>query len=82
MKECFAQFELDLDLDMICEQGKALLDPSLEMRTENRETAEISFPNPSLSAVDVQIYCTCKCTSRVQYGSVQVRGRTHRELYS
>jgi hypothetical protein len=26
---------------------------------------------------DVQIYCTHKCMSRVQYGGVQVRDRTH-----
>jgi hypothetical protein len=30
----------------------------------------------------VQIYCTHKRTSHVQYNGVQVRGRTHRELYS
>jgi hypothetical protein len=81
-KECFAQFELDLDLDMICEQGKALLDLNPEMRTENGETAEISFPNPSLSGPVLQIYCTRKRTSRVQYNGVEVQGRTYRELYS
>jgi hypothetical protein len=26
----------------------------------------------------VQIKCTCKYTSRVQYNGVQVRGRTHK----
>jgi hypothetical protein len=31
--------------------------------------------------VDVQIKCTRKCTSCVQYNGMQVRGRTHRELY-
>jgi hypothetical protein len=51
-KECFAQFELDLDLDMIYEQAKALLDPILEMRTENGETAKISFSNPSPLATE------------------------------
>jgi hypothetical protein len=30
----------------------------------------------------VQVYCTRKCTSRVQYNGVQVRGRTHMELCS
>ena len=35
MEESFAQFEFDLDLDMIHEQAKALLDPALEIRTEN-----------------------------------------------
>jgi hypothetical protein len=30
----------------------------------------------------VQIKCTRKCTSHVQYNGVQVGGRTHRELYS
>jgi hypothetical protein len=35
----------------------------------------------SLKMAIVQIYCTRKRTSRVQYNGVQVRGRTHRELY-
>jgi hypothetical protein len=30
----------------------------------------------------VQIKCTRKCTSCVQYNGVQVRGQTQRELYS
>jgi hypothetical protein len=37
LKESFAQFEFDLDLDMIYEQAKALLDLIPEMRTENGE---------------------------------------------
>ena len=37
LEESFAQFEFDLDLDMINEQAKALLDPTLEMRIENGE---------------------------------------------
>ena len=37
LEESFAQFEFDLNLDMIHEQAKALLDPTLEIRTENRE---------------------------------------------
>ena len=51
-EECFAQFELDLDLDMIREQVKALLDPTLGMQTKSGETAEISFPNPSPSTAE------------------------------
>jgi hypothetical protein len=51
LKESFAQFEFDMDLDMICVQAKALLDSTLEMWTENRETTEISFPNSFSSAV-------------------------------
>ena len=31
VEENVAQFEFDLELDMICEQAKALLDPTLEM---------------------------------------------------
>jgi hypothetical protein len=37
LKKSFAQFECDLDIDMIHEQAKALLDPTPEMRTENGE---------------------------------------------
>jgi hypothetical protein len=37
LEKSFAQFEFDLDIDMIHEQAKALLDPSPEMRTENGE---------------------------------------------
>ena len=35
LEESFAQFEFDLNFDMIHEQAKALLDPTPEMRTEN-----------------------------------------------
>jgi hypothetical protein len=37
LEESFAQFEFDLDLDVVHEQVKALLDPTPEMRTENGE---------------------------------------------
>jgi hypothetical protein len=37
LEKSFAQFEFDLDIDMIHEQAKALLDPTPEMRTENEE---------------------------------------------
>ena len=37
MEESFAQFEFDLDLDMIHEQAKALVDPTPKMRPENGE---------------------------------------------
>jgi hypothetical protein len=37
LEKSFAQFEFDLDIDMIHEQAKALLDPTPEMRTENGE---------------------------------------------
>ena len=36
-EESFAQFEIDLNVDMVYEQAKALLDPTPEMRTENGE---------------------------------------------
>ena len=52
MEESFAQFEFNLDLDMICEQAKALLDSTPEMRTENGETTKISFPNSFSSTVE------------------------------
>jgi hypothetical protein len=48
--ECFAQFEFDLDLDMIREQAEALLDSTPKMRIENGETTEISSPKSSSSA--------------------------------
>jgi hypothetical protein len=35
LEDSFAQFEFDLDLDMVHEQAKALLDPTLEMQTKN-----------------------------------------------
>jgi hypothetical protein len=37
LEKSFAQFEFDLDIDIIHEQAKALLDPTPEMRTENGE---------------------------------------------
>ena len=37
LEESFAQFEIDLNVDMIHEQAKALLDPTPEIRTENGE---------------------------------------------
>jgi uncharacterized coiled-coil protein SlyX len=37
LEESFAQFEFDLDFDVVHEQVKALLDPIAEMRTENGE---------------------------------------------
>jgi hypothetical protein len=52
LEESFAHLEFDLDIDMIHEQAEALLDSTLEMRPENGETTEISFPNTSSSAVE------------------------------
>jgi hypothetical protein len=37
---------------MICEQAKALLDSTPEMRTGNGKTTEISFPNSFSSAAE------------------------------
>jgi hypothetical protein len=37
LEESFAQFEFDLDLDMVYEQAKALLDPTPKMWIENGE---------------------------------------------
>jgi hypothetical protein len=37
LEESFAQFEFDMDLDMVHEQAKALLDLAPEMQTENGE---------------------------------------------
>jgi hypothetical protein len=50
LEESFAQFEFDLDLDMIHEKAKALLDRTLEMRTENgeEEMEEQIEPSPIL----------------------------------
>ena len=59
-EESFAQFEFNLDLDMLCEQAKALLDSTLEMQTENEETIEISFPNSFSSAIEPFIIETNK----------------------
>jgi hypothetical protein len=44
------QFEFNLDL--VPEQDEALLDSTLEIRPENGETTEISFPNTSFSAAE------------------------------
>ena len=55
LEENFAQFEFDLDLDLICEHAKALLDPNLEMQTVNGETNGISFPKTSSSAAELLI---------------------------
>jgi hypothetical protein len=51
LEESFAQFEFDMDLDMISEQANALLDSTPEVRPENGETTEISSPDTSSSAV-------------------------------
>jgi hypothetical protein len=37
LEESFAQFEFDLDFDLVHEQAKALLNPAPEIRTENGE---------------------------------------------
>jgi hypothetical protein len=50
LEEGFAQFEFDLDLDMISEKAEALLDFTTEIRPENGETTEISSPETSSSA--------------------------------
>jgi hypothetical protein len=52
LEESFAYLEFDLDLDMIHEQAEALLDSTPEIRPDNGETAEISFPNTSSSAAE------------------------------
>jgi hypothetical protein len=49
LEESCAQFEFDLDLDMLCEQAEAFLDFTFEIRLENGETTEIPFPS-SLAA--------------------------------
>jgi hypothetical protein len=50
LEESFAQFELDLDLDMVHEQAKALLDPAPEMRTENgKEEMKEQIEPPPIS---------------------------------
>jgi hypothetical protein len=51
LEKSFAQFEFDLDIDMIHEQAKALLDPTPEMRTENgeEEMEEQIEPQPILN---------------------------------
>ena len=52
LEACLAQFGDDLDLDKLLEQADAILDPTLEVRTENGETIEISFPNSSSLAAE------------------------------
>jgi hypothetical protein len=46
LEESFAQFEFDLDLDMVHEQAKALLDPAPEMWTENGEEENLKQIEP------------------------------------
>jgi hypothetical protein len=53
LKNCScAQFEFDLDLDMVCEQTEALFYSTPEIRPENGETTGISFPNTSSSVAE------------------------------
>jgi hypothetical protein len=52
LEACLAQFRDDLDLDKLFEQAYAILDPTLEVRTENGETTKISFPNSSSLAAE------------------------------
>jgi hypothetical protein len=52
LEACLAQFGDDLDLDKLLEQADAILDPTPEVRTKNRETTEISFLNTSSLAVE------------------------------
>ena len=47
LEESFAQFEFDLDLDMVYEQAKALLDPTSEMRIGNGEEENEEQIEPS-----------------------------------
>ena len=47
LETCLAQFGDNLDLDKLLEQADAILDPTLEVKTENGKTTEISFPNSS-----------------------------------
>jgi hypothetical protein len=47
LEACLAQFGDDLDLDKLLGQADAILDPTLEVRTENGETTKILFPNSS-----------------------------------
>jgi len=49
-EESCAKFEFDLDL--VPEQDEALLDSTPEIRPENGETTEISFPTKSSSATE------------------------------
>ena len=43
LEESFAQFEFDLDLDMIHEQAKAVLDPTPKIQTENGEEVKEEY---------------------------------------
>jgi hypothetical protein len=47
LEACLAQFGDDLYLDKLLEQVDVILDPTLEVQTENGETIGISFPNSS-----------------------------------
>jgi hypothetical protein len=50
LEESFAQFEFDLDLDMVHEHTKALLDPTPKMQTENGdEENQEQFKPPPIS---------------------------------
>jgi hypothetical protein len=46
LEKSFAQFEFDLDLDMVHEQAKALLDPTPEMWTENGKEENLEQIEP------------------------------------
>jgi hypothetical protein len=45
LEACLAQFRDNLDLDKLLEQIDAILDPTLEVKTENGKTTKILFPN-------------------------------------
>jgi len=55
LEESFAHLEFDLDLDMIHEQAETLLDSTPEVRLENGEATEISFPNISSLATEEEV---------------------------
>jgi hypothetical protein len=55
LEESFAHLEFDLDLDMIHEQAETLLDSTPEVRLENGEATEISFPNISSLAIEEEV---------------------------
>jgi hypothetical protein len=52
LQACLVQFGDDVDLDKLLEQTDAILDLTPEVRTENGETIEISFPNSSSLAAE------------------------------
>ena len=52
LEACLAQFGDNLDLDKLLEQANAILDPTLEVKTKNGKTTEISFPNSSSLAAE------------------------------